>query len=405
MAMSNAWQHLKGALLSDKVTLWTIGAGATAGFLGFFLSEVFTHDRQAQSFLGVIASTARWSAFIGLGLGAVLIAAENSLSLRGRWWRDLWWVPLGAAVLGGIGGGLGQAFYSLAGPSRITRAIGWTILGAGTGLMLGLADRSTVKALRGALGGAIGGFMGGLLFDTVAPLFHFGPRDTGVVARLVGLTIMGAAIGFMLRLVQEALKSAWLVGVTTGPYEGKQYILSKPVVTVGRSDANDVGLYREKDLPLKAGSFILKQGQWSWIGQGIGINGRVQDKAPLFSGDRLRFGATQFIFQSRDQESGRRTLEQHWVLHSNSQAYPPPHQMGKVTLGRAPHNGIVLEDASVSDQHAQLSIAAGGLILTDLGTGKTYVNDEPLAARQARSLKAGDLIRLGGLELAVLMER
>jgi uncharacterized protein YegL len=183
---------------------------------------------------------------LGLSLGAALLIAENVWGLRGRWWRDLNWVPLGAALLGALGATIGQLVYGLLPDSPTARAWGWAILGAAVGAMLGLADRSKAKAGRGAFGGFAGGLAGGLVFDVLSKFLTFGGSDTGIIARVLGLAVLGFAVGLMVQVVQQALKTAWLSGITTGPYEGKQYILGKPVVTVGRSDANDIGLYREK---------------------------------------------------------------------------------------------------------------------------------------------------------------
>lgn len=176
-----------------------------------------------------------WGALVALGLGLVLLIGQNVLTLRGRWFRDLSWVPFGAALLGGVSVFVGQLLLAMGSG----RGLGWAILGAGAGLFLGLADRSRAKAIRGSLGGAAGGFVGGLVFELLL-------GGSGTVARLMGFAVLGAAIGLMVQWAQQAFKSAWLVGLTTGPYEGKEYILAKPVVTVGRSDGNDIGLYRER---------------------------------------------------------------------------------------------------------------------------------------------------------------
>lgn len=68
-----------------------------------------------------------------------------------------------------------------------------------------------------------------------------------------------------------------------------------------------------------------------------------------------------------------------------------------MTIGRGLNNDIILEDARVSRNHAQLRYKSRRFWLTDLGsTNGTFVNGEPVTER---ALRDGDIISLGGLEL------
>lgn len=74
-----------------------------------------------------------------------------------------------------------------------------------------------------------------------------------------------------------------------------------------------------------------------------------------------------------------------------------PLQMGTTTLGRDPGSSVVLEDASVSAQHAQLILRAEGLSITNLiATNGTKVNDEPVTTV---TLQPGDRLTLGRVHL------
>ena len=253
------------------------------------------------SVLEVLGNGLARGGLIALILAAALLIAENVLGLRGRWWRDLIWIPIVAAVLGAGGALIGQLLFGLFGGGTVARALGWALFGAATGAMLGLADRSRNKASRGAIGGAIGGFLGGFVFDLLAQGLQGGFGE--ILARVLGLGALGFAIGLMLQLAQQALKTAWLSGITTGPYEGKQYILGKPVVTVGRSDGNDIGLYREKTLAIKAGAFSFNNGRWNYAGEPVEVNGSSTSSATLMGGDTIQFGNTQFLFEERGNAS------------------------------------------------------------------------------------------------------
>jgi pSer/pThr/pTyr-binding forkhead associated (FHA) protein/uncharacterized protein YegL len=369
---------------------------------------------------------------LGLSLGAALLIAENVWGLRGRWWRDLNWVPLGAALLGALGAIVGQLVYGLLPDSPTSRAWGWAILGAAVGAMLGLADRSKTKAGRGAFGGFAGGLAGGLVFDFLSKFLTIGAGDTGILARVLGLAVLGFAVGLMVQVVQQALKTAWLSGITTGPYEGKQYILGKPIVTVGRSDGNDIGLYRENNLGLKAGSFSFNAGRWSYAGEALQINGSSQTNATLSSGDTIRLGDTEFIFEDKgspqvqpeDQEQPEPRAA---VPTAIPTPVPPPvspptptsspvsspvskptrwklngdpileiTSPAKLTLGRVADNNLVIDDANVSSHHAIVEATQDTLNVTDLGsTNGTKLNGAALEANKMVNAKAGDTLEFG----------
>lgn len=70
----------------------------------------------------------------------------------------------------------------------------------------------------------------------------------------------------------------------------------------------------------------------------------------------------------------------------------------KLVAGRSPDNSIVLNDQSVSRQHAKFSLTGDRVEVEDLGTTNgTYVNDRKIA--QKTPLGDGDIIRLGNILL------
>lgn len=68
-----------------------------------------------------------------------------------------------------------------------------------------------------------------------------------------------------------------------------------------------------------------------------------------------------------------------------------------LTIGRAPHNNIVVDERSVAAEHAEISFVQGQHLLTDLG-GKSATRVNGVAIDQA-TLKEGDLIQIGSLAL------
>jgi uncharacterized protein YegL len=366
-------------------------------------------------------------ALVTLFLGGALLIAENTLGLRGRWWRDLLWVLPMAALLGVGGALLGQGLFAIFGDSA--RVLGWAVVGTIAGAVLGLADRSRAKALRGAIGGTVGGLIGGLVFGVLGGAFSSGALE--LLGRLLGFAALGFAVGLMLQLVQQALKTAWLTGITTGVYEGKQYILGKPVVTVGRSDGNDIGLYREKNLALKLGAFQFTGGRWQYQGEAVPINGNLNKSAFLSSGDTIKLGATEFLFESKGdsvspapEESPQPSILspqpkiQPEIQPQMPNPVPPPPPapkpwrlvgaetlelpFGTVMLGRGEHNGIVVREASVSTEHARLEVIVGSLTVTDLdSTNGTFLNGQQLPANQPFVVEEGAKLTLGALEFRV----
>ena len=75
----------------------------------------------------------------------------------------------------------------------------------------------------------------------------------------------------------------------------------------------------------------------------------------------------------------------------------------RVALGRHHTNDIPLGSRKVSNYHAEILNEPDGLRIRDLGsTNGTFVNDEQVKSRE---LKEGDLVRIGGYEMTVKLEK
>src|SRR5579859_1355876 len=71
-----------------------------------------------------------------------------------------------------------------------------------------------------------------------------------------------------------------------------------------------------------------------------------------------------------------------------------------LTIGRAPDNRMVLQDAQASSHHAEIRPDAQGYLLVDLNSRNgTFVNDQHLMAQTPRLLISGDVIRIGDTRL------
>jgi len=416
-------------------------AGAVGGFAGFLVGEIVSPNNYEieESLVSLISGSAMWAAAIGAVLGLVILAFDNWQSLRGRWNRDLLIaVPLFLA-LGFVGGAAGQISFLFI-QNSLTRGIGWALMGIGIGAGIGLLRRDAVQAQRGALGGAIGGFLGGFIFDALALVIS--DAGGGAFSRAVGLIITGAMIALLMRVVQDALKSAWLLCTSSGPYEGKEYPLNTTRVTVGAGESSDIALFREEWMPPQFGAFVFQNEQWCWQGGEAKINGVPQTDAPLLPGSTIEFGRTAFRFQTRSTNS---PAEMRAPYQSPPNAFPSPSSPpmplsslpvattpvssaptallapavwtlektdaaplrlppapAQAQLGRASDNDIVIGDDSVSSRHALLDIGGSTLSLTDLGsTNGTFVNGTRLAPNAATPLQVGDKVKLGRQEYSV----
>jgi hypothetical protein len=212
-----------------RLVYYSALAGGWAALAGWLVAEIlFFHSGEISGWAPTAAVGTIVGAAIGLGLGAVAGVANGQ-----------WSVALARALPGGVMGGivgaaaslLGNVLYSHLG---LPRGLGWGVLGIGIGLVEGLQDRSLSKLRNGLLGGAAGGLLGGFLFDPIMRLISQG-SSTGMTSRAVAFVILGLAIGALVGLVQVVLKDAWLT-VLDGYRAGRQLILSRPVMMLGRGD-------------------------------------------------------------------------------------------------------------------------------------------------------------------------
>jgi predicted component of type VI protein secretion system len=74
----------------------------------------------------------------------------------------------------------------------------------------------------------------------------------------------------------------------------------------------------------------------------------------------------------------------------------------RITLGRSASCDVRLPDASVSGRHASVRAGSSGYVIVDEGsTNGTRLNGEKLSAQAPRTLKTGDVLLLGRIEIVV----
>lgn len=436
---SPASRSLFGSFSFGSSLLKTIGVGALAGLAGSLMNEPLyaALNRRTTNILAELASGSVTVALIAVVLGGALLAWDNASSLRGKWHRDLApGLPL-FAFIGLVAGALAGVIYAVGSKAlgvddeslssgralwslMLVRGLAWSLFGAGVGASIGLLRGDRGQTLRGVLGGALGGFAGGALFDPIALLIH--ETGTGATSRAVGFLLLGAFLGAAYRLVGEALKSAWLLGISTGPYEGKEYPLGKARVSVGRAGNCDLSLFRDETLSPQVGALTFQNGAWWWGGEAIPINGIPQSNAQLQPGARLQIGATLFRFNDRSKSAPHAPFS---PIPNPAPGMPAPVQAPPVpvpvswtwspavgnaltgwrfdvhrasaVIGRAEGNDWQLKDEGTSSRHARLDrTAEGGISITDLGsTNGTFINGQKLSPDVPVELRGKETVRFG----------
>jgi len=293
-----------------------------------------------------------------------------------------------------------------------------TMMGAGVGIagflgsavpqlrsMVGPANFPVVNIIKGAAGGWIGGLAGGLTFDIINQI-----TGGGLPSRLIGLSLIGLAIGLLIGLVQELTKAAW-VTVEAGRLKGRQYRLEGAISSIGRAEENPVGLFgdtsvqpRHAVIERRGDDYVLRGLAFA---EGTSVNGNRIETATLHDGDRIRIGSYELSFHLRGVRPSVQVVaggSQSYISPSLSAAAGPvliddagqrfPIQNGKETrIGRALDNEIVLGHSSVSRHHAAIENNSAGFRLRDLGSQNgTFVAGERVSDAP---LKDGDAVRVG----------
>jgi hypothetical protein len=230
-----------------------------------------------------------------------------------------------ALVVGGmaglLGGLAGEALYSWR-HWGIFLVFGYTLVGLLIGLSVGVfdlvvslaANRDAHGALRKVINGLIGGAAGGVFGGTVSlavralwsRLFQEKHSDLLWTPSAAGFFALGASIGLMIGLAQVILKEAWLK-VEAGFRAGRELILARPEITIGRAESCDVGLFGDATVDLlhatiqrQDNAHVLRDAGSS---SGTYVNDeRIEAPKILRSGDVIRVGHAVLRFGERSRE-------------------------------------------------------------------------------------------------------
>ena len=177
----------------------------------------------------------------------------------------------------------------------LLRLVGWIMFGGLVGLSQGLVRRSRQAVLHAMLGGILGGAAGGALFEAIA-----GSGVGDVASRLVGFVVLGVCIGLCIVLVEQALSA--VLWVTSGRNEGRQILLDRPVMRMGRQELLEVFVGGDPQIAAHHAT-IRRDGNEHLLiaeGGGVSVNGAPVSRSPLKDGDRIQIGATRFRYGRRE---------------------------------------------------------------------------------------------------------
>ncbi len=176
----------------------------------------------------------------------------------------------------------------------ITRGIAWMGFGVAGGIVYGIVGQSGKKCAYGIVGGIMGAGLGGILFDPITLL-----TAGGAASRFVGMALFGIATGVAIGLVESALKDRWLY-VSSGPLAGKQFILYKPVTTIGSDQSCDIYLFKDATV-MSRHAVIEMQGPRAVLraAGALTVKGRPVREAVLLSGDLIQLGRYGFLYKDR----------------------------------------------------------------------------------------------------------
>jgi len=293
--------------------------GGWAALLGWFLGRIATSNHGVPG-AGIRAMCLGLLVALALGIVDALwvYSYRQVLQVAPR--------VLAAVAVGTIGGLLGgmvgQMLFGWK-EFSVFFIFGWTITGLLIGVSLGVLDilqrfvrsedirGAQRKFLNGALGGTVGGLLGGILSLLLKAvwggIFRNKPIDELWSPSGMGFVALGMCIGLMIGLAQVIFRESW-VRVESGFRAGRELILSKPVVTIGRAEACDIGLFGDPTVD-RLHARLLRQGNLYLVSDagsagGTFLNGeRVTEPAALSSGDSIRVGNCVLRFGERQKRT------------------------------------------------------------------------------------------------------
>jgi hypothetical protein len=289
-------------------------AGMVGALAGWGIGEPFFQEgaavRTISGVLAVILIVPLVLTFMSVSFGLAESIVERSA--RKAIQRAALSIPLGLIfslmfmIAGGIVYAIGLQFCAAMGvdirstagyknpATWIARSLAWMVFAAGAGVVYGFVDRSVRKGRYGVIGAIIGGGIGGVAFNPISAA-----AGSGAPSRAIGFALIGLTTGVAIGIVESALKDRWLY-VASGPLAGKQFILYKPITTIGSSQSSDIYLFKDTSILPQHGVIELRGAQTFIRSDGpVFVSGAPARNRALQSGDLIQIGRYAFHFRER----------------------------------------------------------------------------------------------------------
>jgi pSer/pThr/pTyr-binding forkhead associated (FHA) protein len=156
--------------------------------------------------------------------------------------------------------------------------------------------------------------------------------ETGGPSRAIGFTVIGALTGLFIGLVENFFKQAW-VRVLAGKNEGKDYIITKPLTVLGRDERAEVPLFGDPALAPQHAAIKMENGRHLLLDGGtpLGsvVNGQRVAQQPqlLRDGDMIQLGQVRLLFREKATATkvGRPAVDQPKAAQSPGAVAMPSH--------------------------------------------------------------------------------
>jgi hypothetical protein len=296
--------------------------GAWAAFVGWasgsFMAEHLPHDT------GALARTLLKGASLGAAVAVALGFIDALWNRSGHQAAPVVGRSLLVGVLGCVcslfGVGIGQFLFHLT-EIEPMRIFGWALTGLLIGASVGALDlihrlargQSALGQVRKMVNGLLGGFLGGLLGGSLSVgvsvllsrILHKEPEKL-LSSSAWGFVVLGTCIGLFIGLAQVILKDGWL-RVEAGFRAGREILLTKGEVLIGRAEVCDIGLFGDTSVARTHARILHQNNRYLLIDEGTPAGTFVNDQrvtqpTPLRSGDTIRLGSNVLRFGERQRK-------------------------------------------------------------------------------------------------------
>ena len=272
--------------------------GAWGGYVAWVLLDLL---------LGMQAENVYWYALINgvtisVCIGVLMSGFEGAMERNRAVLLRRLGSGLVAGLVGGISGGLlGEWLFQQFAQATLVLVIGWALFGLAIGVGEGVLIGSWRRMLLGALGGLVGGVLGSLAFLWVGQTLAL-----PAFSRALGFTLLGAFIGLFIGLIPVVASGVLgalgtLKVISSGRHEGKEILLDKPLISIGRDDGCDLGLYgvadvqpRHAEVQREPAGYVVRR----LHNASLWVNGQPVQQQILHSGDRIRAGGAEILFRA-----------------------------------------------------------------------------------------------------------